>query len=52
MWFKLISLFILTIATLRYAIIATITGSNKATDKFIFSLFPTVTMWLIVMGVI
>lgn len=49
---KLAALTLLTITTLRFAIIATWTSSNKATDRFVLSLLPTVSMWLVVMEVI
>ena len=52
MLFKVTTLIILTLITLRFALIATWTGSNKATDRFVYSLVPTVTVWLMILGVI
>lgn len=52
MLFKIMSLIILTLVTLRFAIIATWTGSSKATDRFVYSLIPTLTGWLIALGAI
>lgn len=52
MLFKITTLIILTLVTLRFALIATWTNSNKATDRFVLSLVPTLTMWLMIMEVI
>lgn len=52
MIFKITTLVILTLATLRFALIATWTNSNKATDRFIYSLVPTLTLYLMMLGVI
>lgn len=49
---KIATLIILTLVSLRYALISMITNSNKATDRFVFSLIPTLTLWLIMMRAI
>lgn len=52
MLFKITTLIILTLATLRFALISMWTGSNKATDRFVYSLVPTLTVWLMMLEVI
>ncbi|MDR7870343.1 MAG: hypothetical protein RIN55_05755 [Tissierellaceae bacterium] len=52
MLLKITTLIILSLVTLRFALIATWTSSNKATDSFVLSLVPTLTVWLMVMEVI
>lgn len=49
---KTLTLSMLTLVSLRFAIIAIWTSSNKATDRFVYSLVPTLTVWLMVLGVI
>lgn len=44
--YKIISAVILSIATLKHLF-----NKKLDYDKFIYTAFPTVTMWLIVMGV-
>lgn len=52
MMFKITALIILTFLTLRQAIIATLRSTSSNDNKMILILFPTVTFWLMMLGVI
>lgn len=52
MLFKILTLIILTTLTLRQAIIATLSSTSYNDNKMALILFPTVTMWVMVLGVI